>query len=99
MAFSAPPCRDNHNTLRSTMQIDQLVRFQTRAGCWFPRITFVFGLLCALETNGQPIPPAALLPTLTQIEQVRRLTPEQARQGYPLHLKAVVTYFDGVSSE
>jgi signal transduction histidine kinase len=34
------------------------------------------------------------LPVLTEIAQVRRLTREQARQGYPVHLKAVVTYFE-----
>ena len=29
------------------------------------------------------------------MEQVRKLTPDQARQGYPVHLRAVVTYFEG----
>jgi PAS domain S-box-containing protein len=32
------------------------------------------------------------LPTLTHIEQVRGLTLEQARQGYPVRIRAVVTY-------
>ena len=37
---------------------------------------------------------AAGLPVLTQAAQIRKLTPEEARRGYPVHLRAVVTYFD-----
>ena len=33
------------------------------------------------------------LPILTRVEQIRRLTPEQAARGYPVHIQAVVTYF------
>jgi PAS domain S-box-containing protein len=33
------------------------------------------------------------LRTLTQIEQIRELTPEQANRGYPVRLRAVVTYY------
>jgi len=33
------------------------------------------------------------LPVLTLAEQVRRLAPEQANLGYPVHLQAVVTYY------
>jgi len=34
------------------------------------------------------------LPVLTQASQIRKLTAEEARRGYPVHLLAVVTYFD-----
>lgn len=34
------------------------------------------------------------LPTLTTAEQVRELTPDQANRGYPVHLRAVLTYVD-----
>jgi len=34
------------------------------------------------------------LPTLTTAAQVRELTPEQANRGYPVRLRAVVTYID-----
>jgi len=34
------------------------------------------------------------LPTLTTAEQVRELTTDQAKRGYPVHLRAVVTYVD-----
>src|ERR1700722_12364180 len=36
-----------------------------------------------------PIPPV-----LTHINEIRRLTPDQARRRFPIHLRAVVTYFD-----
>ena len=34
------------------------------------------------------------LPVLTQARQIRDLTPDQAVLGYPIHLKAVVTFHD-----
>ena len=37
------------------------------------------------------------LPVLTRVEQVRTLTPAEARRGYPVHLRVLVTYFDRVS--
>jgi signal transduction histidine kinase len=39
------------------------------------------------------------LPTLTSIEKVRSLKPEEAKRGYPVHLRALVTYFDPVSPD
>src|SRR5579862_4588200 len=39
-------------------------------------------------------PPASGLPTLTTAEQVRELTADQAKRGYPVRLRAVVTYVD-----
>lgn len=41
----------------------------------------------------------AALPTLTTIQKVRNLTPEEAKRGYPVRLKAVVTYFDSVAPD
>jgi len=44
---------------------------------------------------GQQAPTGApILPTLTTAEQIRELTPEQANRGYPVHLRAVITYID-----
>ncbi len=37
------------------------------------------------------------LPVLSRVEQVRALAPEEARRGYPVHLRVVVTYFDPVA--
>src|SRR3954451_19769837 len=39
------------------------------------------------------------LPILTSTAQVHRLTGKQARGGYPIHLRAVVTYFDALSPD
>jgi diguanylate cyclase (GGDEF)-like protein len=36
-------------------------------------------------------------PLLTNVNQIRRLTPEQARKGFSVRLRAVVTYFDAVN--
>jgi PAS domain S-box-containing protein len=66
-------------------------------------LSFRWLWLCALlvfllegqSAQGQaPAPPRVTLPLLTRAEQIRRLTPEQAARGYPVRLKAVVTYFD-----
>ncbi len=39
------------------------------------------------------------LPVLTTAKQVRSLSPDQAGRHYPIHLHAVVTYFDAVSPD
>jgi hypothetical protein len=39
-------------------------------------------------------PPMARLPTLTRIEQIRRLTPAEAGRGYRVRVRAVVTYYN-----
>jgi len=43
---------------------------------------------------GQPVSPRpAKLPLPTRVEQIRRLTPDQAKLGYPVRLRTVVTYY------
>lgn len=37
---------------------------------------------------------AARLPVLTKVQQIRGLSPEEATKGYPVRLKAVVTFYD-----
>ena len=62
--------------------------------------TCVLGAAVALAAllipagHAQTAPSHSRLPVLTRIAEVRKLTRDQARQGYPVHLKAVVTYFD-----
>ena len=56
-----------------------------RLGAW---------LLYAGAALGQP---SGGLPTLTQVAQIRKLSVEQANQGYPVRLRGIVTYFDGVA--
>src|SRR5690242_12666026 len=45
--------------------------------------------------HSQTTPSHSPLPVLTHIAEVRKLTRDQARQGYPVHLTAIVTYFSG----
>jgi signal transduction histidine kinase len=51
--------------------------------------------VCALIARAD----APGLPTLTTIERVRDLKPEQAKRGYPVRLRAIVTYFDPVAPD
>src|SRR5690242_13412752 len=50
------------------------------------------GLLPAPHAKGA----AANLPVLTQVSQIRKLTPDQVARGYPVHIRAVVTYYSPV---
>ena len=70
----------------------------------FRPVSFL-GLFCALglgwfalptsEVRAQQEPPAKTsLPVLTRAEQIRNLTPDQAGFGYPVRLRAVITYCD-----
>jgi len=49
-------------------------------------------VLAATATYGQPAKAGATLPVLTQISQIRQLTRQQAARGYPVRIRAVVTY-------
>ena len=51
---------------------------------------------CQAETHQEP---STTLPTLTSIAKIRSLSATEARRGYPIHLRAVVTYFDPVSPD
>ncbi len=52
-------------------------------------------LLCpASARNQQPSGATTSPPLLTSVEQIRRLTPEQANRGYPVRIKGIVTYYD-----
>ena len=60
-----------------------------------PTALACFALVVAVMGHGQQVPPSAPgLPTLTTAEQVRELTREQAKRGFPVRLRAVVTYVD-----
>jgi len=43
--------------------------------------------------SGQQPTAATPLPVLTHLAQIRQLTPEQAARGYPVRIRAVVTYY------
>jgi PAS domain S-box-containing protein len=58
-----------------------------------PWAGLLFVLLCPIPAwTAQQYRPS--LPLLTRIEQVRNLTASEAQRGYPVDLRAVVTYFD-----
>jgi len=39
------------------------------------------------------------LPVLTQVSQIRKLTVAEARQGFPIQLRGVITYFDTIGPD
>ena len=75
------------------MHADHFIGLRRAMGSYFPAIALCC-LLAAQLSRSQSAPTTPALPVLTEIAQVRRLTREQARQGYPVHVKAVVTYFE-----
>src|ERR1017187_4634099 len=49
--------------------------------------------LSAPAAYGQPAGAGTTLPVLTQVSQIRQLTRQQAARGYPVRIRAVVTYY------
>jgi PAS domain S-box-containing protein len=66
-----------------------------------PRVTtrlhsawlFTSFVLCSL-----PVPLSALT-SLTQVSEIRKLTVAEAQRGFPVRLRGVVTYFDGIGPD
>jgi PAS domain S-box-containing protein len=57
-------------------------------------MSLLFGVVCLRGAQPGPAPNQPwTLPVLTQLKEVRALTPDQASRGYPVHLRAVVTYY------
>ncbi len=54
--------------------------------CWFPPAGAP-----ALIANAQSVDLLKPRPALTRASQIRRLTPEQAAQGYPVRIRGVIT--------
>jgi signal transduction histidine kinase len=61
--------------------------------CILGPITASVLLVCSLSAGAraQVRPPSKLLPTLAHVDQIRRLSPEQASLGYPVHVRGVIT--------
>ncbi len=61
-------------------------------------LTLVLGIHRTLTGQGVIAGPGAgtqaALPTLTHIQDIRQLTLAQAQLGYPVHVRAVVTFYD-----
>jgi PAS domain S-box-containing protein len=50
-------------------------------------------IICAAAAHGRPTNEGAPLPLLTHVAQIRQLPPDQAARGYPVRIRAVVTYY------
>jgi PAS domain S-box-containing protein len=60
---------------------------------WFASL--LLALLCAGAAQAEnPGAPPTRSPLLTQVDQIRRLSAEQARRGYPVRIRGVVTSYD-----
>jgi PAS domain S-box-containing protein len=56
--------------------------------------TLLVLLPCTTDArNQQPANGNVNLPILTRVEQIRQLTLDQAKRGYPVHIRGVVTYY------
>src|SRR5579863_2418255 len=63
-----------------------------------PIIVALFALLFPFVSAAQPLhakQEPSPLPTLTSVKQIRNLKPEEARHGFPVRLRGVVTYYRG----
>lgn len=60
-----------------------------------PVLSFIYLLSVGAAAQAESTTPsAARLPTLTTARQAHGLSGEEAKRAYPVHLRAVVTYFD-----
>ncbi len=63
------------------------------SGPFSGKAAWLLPLLAATSIASGAAQPGTALPLLTQISQIRQLTPEQAAHGYPVRVRAVVTYY------
>lgn|GEM_PF-6428013 len=63
-------------------------------GCVLRLPCLLLGLTSLLVGQSAPSPNTQSPPTLSQTLQIRRPSVEQANRGYPVPLRAVVTFFD-----
>jgi signal transduction histidine kinase len=70
---------------------------RSRSATAFARVSSLIVLSALLvgvlgvRVRAQVQPPAKALPTLTRVDQIRRLTPEQASLSYPVLVRGVIT--------
>ena len=61
---------------------------------WGMAVSLLGCFLCNADAQSQQSANDRVnLPVLTQAEQIRQLTPEQANRGYPVHIRGVITYY------
>jgi signal transduction histidine kinase/CheY-like chemotaxis protein len=59
----------------------------------FAVVRSITGLPAHAEQRSRADPAAGSRPAITTIAEIRRLPPVEARRGFPVHLRAVVTYW------
>ena len=62
-------------------------------------LTGAVALFAATSSYGQTAPAVVELRTITRLAEIHSLAPEEAKRGYPVHLQAVVTYFEPTSPD
>jgi PAS domain S-box-containing protein len=85
------------------VRLSRLLSRSILSAC-FALVTPTGGLPALVQSDALPAPPplpssrtsgaSVALPLLTTAQQIRELTPDEANRGYPVRLRAVVTYFD-----
>ncbi len=70
--------------------------FRNRGVSTVASVAFCAFVLLSFDApaRGQSDAVAKVLPALTRASDVRQLTPDNAKQSYPVHLRAVITYYD-----
>jgi PAS domain S-box-containing protein len=68
---------------------------------WFFCLSLLLSCLAgAVPLHAGQLPPQkSTLPLLTRVEQIRNLTPDEANLGYPIRVRAVVTYFNPAEND
>lgn len=61
---------------------------------WMSTLWILWPLLAAVSARGQDSARPSRGPVLTRVEQIRNLSVSEAQRGYPVHLRAVATFFD-----
>jgi PAS domain S-box-containing protein len=57
-------------------------------------------VLCGVPMHAGQFPPQKSgLPLLTRVEQIRNLTPDEANLGYPVRVRAVITFYNPSESD
>jgi signal transduction histidine kinase/CheY-like chemotaxis protein/PAS domain-containing protein len=65
---------------------------RTRLAAFYVLVAILYGSRCLL-CNSVPNDNSSL-PLLTQVEQVRKLSPDKADRNYPVHIRGVITYYN-----
>ncbi len=65
---------------------------QRRSMSWLFPPMLLAGILCVIAFHGLQAAKANL-PTLTHVEQIRRMTPEEAGRSYPVRIRGVITCY------